>query len=123
MKFNGYYWTLLDIAVAIAILVFMVFISAKILINTGISLASIAGTIWGVGILSFMFLYQLPIFGSSFKAQELLDEKRKKYTSDEARIMLEDRRRIAIEPKTLKRFILFFFISGGLTLVGIFTNT
>ncbi len=113
----------MDIAIAIVILLFMVFICAKILINTGISLASIAGTIWGVGILGFMFLYQLPIFGSSFKAHELLDKKQNKYTSEEVRIMLEDRRRIAIEPKTLKRFILFFCISGGLALVGIFTST
>ncbi len=123
IKFNGYYWTFLDIASAIAIFVLMIFIGIKVLTAAGISLASIAGTICGLGALGFMFLYQLPILGNSFKAQELIDKNKEKYTREEARIILEDRRRKDIEPETLKRFVLFFCISGGLALVGVFTNT
>ena len=123
IKFNGYYWTILDIITALLVIVFLLYVFFTVLNDEGISVATVAGAIWGVGILGFMFLYQLPIFGNSIKAQELLDEGKEEYTPEEVKIIFEDRRHKKIEPKVLKRSILFFCISGGITLVGIFTNT
>lgn len=123
IKFNGYYWTIIDILMVLVVVIGLIVFGVKLLSNAGVSLASVAGTIWGMGVLGFLFLYQLPIFGDSFEAQDLMDQKKQIYTKEEIKIIMDDRRHKKIEPKTLKWFVIFFCVSGGLALVGIFTNT
>jgi len=122
-KLNGYYWTVIDILSAFAVLAFLISIAYEVFSDVGLSLTSIAGTIWGTGTLGFLMLYQLPIFGNSYQTQELLDKGKKHFTQEEVKIIMEDRRHTKIPKETLIKFIIFFITSGVITLAGIIANT
>ena len=123
LRIGKYYWTELDILSAVGIALFLVWTGYKILERSGITLASVSGSIWGLGTVGFFLLYQFPMFGRSIEAQGLIDQRKDNYTRKDAKIILEQRRHKALPKATLKLFFVFFFVSGGLALVGIFTNT
>ena len=123
LRVGKYTWTEFDILSAMAVALFLIWAGYRILESSGISLASVCGSIWGLGTIGFFLLYQFPLFGRSIKAQELISQRKDKYTRREAKIILEDRRHKPLPKQTLKIFIVFFFVSGGLALVGIFTST
>jgi len=88
----------------------------------GLSVSSVAGTIWVIGVYMFIFLYPLPKYGKFIKGQELLKE-RPARTRAEVELIKGRGTHSAIPRNTLKWFIAFFCISGGVTLVGIITST
>lgn len=77
--------------------------------SAGVSLASVAGAVWGFGTLLFIFLCPVPIFGGP--AEDRLGDERAMFP------------RNRISAKTLIYFFVFFFGSGLLALVGVLTNT
>ena len=94
------------------------------LFREGISLATVAGVVWGFGTLGFFMLHQFPIFGGSVEAENLMSQGKAYYTQADAKTILSQGGfRKPISRPTLIKFILFFILSGGLALVGIFTNT
>lgn len=123
IKFNNYYWTEYDFIVLIAIIAFLLWCAFTILTIHGVTFTHIAGVIWGMGTLGFFLLYQLPFFGNSLEAQKILDRGDKYISNEEAKVILEDRRHTKIPSHILKRFLIFFCISGGVTLYGSITNT
>ena len=119
---NGFRWTVPDILLAIGVVASLGYLAVNELMTLGMSLASVAGIVWGFGTLLFLFLYPLPIFGGSVEADTLMKAKRP-LTHDERRLVVGLRCSIKMNPRTVKRFVLFFAISGGLALLGIATNT
>jgi hypothetical protein len=120
--FNGYRWTVFDVLIAIGIVAMLGYFAVSELAKLGISLASAAGTIWGFGTLLFILLYPLPIVGGSIEGENLKKEGRP-LTPEEIRKVLESRHFAKMSPRTIKLFVSFFVTSGGLTLIGIVTNT
>jgi hypothetical protein len=119
---NGYRWTAFDILIAISVVAVLGYFAVSELAKLGISLASVAGVIWGFGTLLFICLYPLPIFGGSVEGENLKKENRP-LTQEELRKVTGLRHFTNISPRTVKLFVSFFMISGGLTLLGILTNT
>jgi len=122
LTFNGYRWTVLDVLVAIGIVALLGYFAVSELAELGISLASVAGIVWGFGTLLFILIYPLPIFGSSIEGENLRKESRP-LTQEEIRKVLGLRHFTKMSPRTIKLFVSFFVVSGGLTLIGIVTNT
>ena len=110
---KGYRWTFIDVLLVIIV----VYLFGDLGINTvkelGVSLASVAGAILGFGTLIFIFVYPFPLFGGSVKAEKLHQSMmpKKTITQDEVKIIFERRDRIPMDPKTIKAFFLFFFVS------------
>lgn len=98
-----------------------IYFAAQTILKEGVSLASVAGSVWGYGTLIFIFLYWLPIFGGSIAAERL--EGRKVLTGDEVTFLFQRRDNSPMDRKTIKYFFVFFFLSGGVALVGMVTNT
>jgi hypothetical protein len=119
--FNGYRWTTVDLLLALAIAFGDIYFAMQTITNAGVSLASIAGSVWGYGTLMFIVIYQFPILGQSVEAERL--KNKKELTRDEVRILFQRRDNSPMNENTIKYFFLFFFLSGGLALAGLFTNT
>ena len=122
LSFNGYRWTAFDILVAIGVAALLGYFAVNELIKLGISLASVAGAVWGFGTLLFILLYPFPIFGDSVEGEKL-KKSNKPLTHEELRVVSGLRHFTKMSPRTIKLFVVFFVISGGLTLLGIVTNT
>lgn len=122
LTFNGYRWTAFDVFIAIGVATVLGYFAVNELMKLGISLASVAGSIWGFGTLLFICLYPLPIFGGSIEGEELKKANRP-LTQEELRKVLGLRHFSKMGPRTIKLFVSFFVLSGGLTLIGIVTNT
>ena len=122
-RINGYYWTTYDFLLVIIITIFLSWAAYKIFTMHGVSFKTIAGTIWGIGTLSFFFLYQLPLFGNSIEAQKIIDNNNEPISQDEVKVIMAGKRHIKIPSHTLKAFLIFFFISGGITLYSALKNT
>jgi len=123
VEINNYYWTIYDFIIALAIVSFLFYGAYKILIIHGGEFTNIIGVMWGMGTLGFFFLYQLPIFGNSLEAQKILDRGNKYLTDEEAKIILKDKRHAKMPSHVLKKFIIFFCVTGGVTLYGVLTST
>jgi len=119
--FNGYRWTIVDLLLALVIAFGGIYFATQTIAKEGVSLTSIAGSVWGYGTLMFIFIYQLPIFGQSVEAERL--KNKKELTREEVRVLFQRRDNSPMNKNTIKYFFLFFFLSGGLALVGLFTNT
>lgn len=103
---KGYRWTFLDILLAaLAVCLWPYFVFTGIY-KAGISLGSLSGGVWVLGIALFFFLYQFPIFGGRVEGKKIISRGP----------------HIEIHPKILKNFFIFFIISGGLSLIGIFAG-
>lgn len=122
LSFNGYRWTAFDILVAIGVAALLGYFAVNELMKLGISLASVAGVVWGFGTLLFILLCPFPIFGGSVEGDKLKKANRP-LAHEELRVVLGLRHFTKISPRTTKLFVAFFVISGGLTLLGIVTNT
>lgn len=122
--FNGYRWTLFDIIAAIAVISISAYLGIKNILVNGLSLFIVAGSIWGFGTLAFILLYPLPISGGSIEGEKILEEK-EILTPEEAKIVWDSDNKFKspITPKTIKRFFLFFIISGGVALIGLLFQT
>ena len=120
--YKGYRWTVLDVLIAVGIVALFGYFAINELAKLGISLASIAGLIWGFGTLIFIILYPFPIFGGSVEGEKLMEENRR-LTKEEFKTVLGRGYHSKMSHKTIKLFAIFFVVSGGLTLLGIFTNT
>ncbi len=116
--YKGYRWTAWDVIIAVSTVALLGYAAAIEIAKHGISLASVVGSIWVIGSLAFVFLYQLPIFGGSVQGEKLLKEK-KVLTSEEAKIVVGRGFYKKMSPKTIKLFAIFFLVSGVLTVVGI----
>ncbi|HJX11412.1 MAG TPA: hypothetical protein VJ733_13075 [Candidatus Binatia bacterium] len=124
--YKGYRWTVLDVLSAVAVVAVLGYLAVSELVKLGISLASVAGIIWGFGTLLFMFLYPFPIYGRSVEGEKIMEEalkERRALTRLEFETIWGRGYRSKINPKTVKLFVVFFVLSGGLTLLGIVTNT
>jgi hypothetical protein len=119
--FNGYRWTIVDLLLALVIAFGNIYFAMQTITKAGVSLASIAGSVWGYGTLMFIFIYQLPVLGQSMEAERLANKK--ELTRDEVRILFQRRDNSPMNENTVKYFFVFFFLSGGLALAGLFTNT
>jgi hypothetical protein len=119
--FNGYRWTTVDLLLALVIAFGNIYFAMQTITKAGVSLASIAGSVWGYGTLMFIVIYQFPILGQSVEAERL--KNKKELTRDEVRILFQRRDNSPMNENTIKYFFLFFFLSGGLALAGLFTNT
>ena len=122
LSFKGYRWTALDILIAIGVAALLGALAVNELVKLGISLTSVAGVVWGFGTLLFILLYPFPIFGGSVEGEKLKKANRP-LTHEELRVVLGLRHFTKMSPRTTKLFVSFFVISGGLTLLGIVTNT
>ena len=124
--FKGYRWTFLDLVFFISVIIMCAYFAIDIIFKEGLSLNILAGVIWGFGTISFILLYQFPIFGDSIEGDKLLkrklNEDNAKLTSQEVKIVLGRTNHSDISPKTLKYFIIFFVFSGLLTLLGFFVG-
>jgi|GEM_PF-3861927 len=119
--YKGYRWTFIDLVLAASIASIFLYFAIDMVIKEGVSLASIAGVIWGFGTLIFFMLYPFPIFGGPVEGERLLKEK-EIITKEEFKKVLGRSNFSDMPNKTIKIFLLFFLISGGLTLVGLFAN-
>ena len=122
LTFNGYRWKAFDVLIAICVVAILSYFAVSELAKLGISLASVSGIIWGFGTLLFICLYPLPIFGGSVEGEKLKKES-KPLTQEEIKMVLGLRHFSKMSPRTIKLFVSFFVLSGGLTLFGIVTNT
>jgi len=120
--YKGYRWTAWDVIIAVSTVALLGYAAVIEITKHGISLASVAGSIWVISSLAFIFLCQLPIFGGSVQGEKLLKEK-KVLTSEEARIVVDRGFFKEISPKTIKLFAIFFLVSGVLTVVGVVADT
>ncbi|MEJ2040772.1 MAG: hypothetical protein P8X55_17855 [Desulfosarcinaceae bacterium] len=118
--YNGYHWTLFDLVALIAVVCLSAGLGITNIMVNGLSLSNVAGSIWGSGTLAFILIYPLPISGRSIEGEKLLKEK-EVLTPQEAKMIWDSGNRFKskIAPKTIKRFFLFFIISGGFTLIGL----
>lgn len=121
-NFNGYRWTALDILLAIGVVVFLGSLALRELLTLGFSLTSVAGVVWGFGTLMFFALYPFPLLGGSIEGDKLRNANRP-LTHDELRVVLGLRYFTKMSPTSIRLFLVFFFVSGGLTLLGVVTNT
>lgn len=122
LTLNGYRWTVFDVLLAIGVVTSLGYLAVNELMQHGISLASVSGVVWGFGTILFILLYPFPIFGSSIETEKL-KAANGPLTREEVRTVLGLRHFSKMSPKTIKVFVLFFVLSGGLALVGIATNT
>lgn len=119
--FNGYRWTIADLVLALVIAFGGIYLAAQTIIKEGVSLASVAGSMWGFGTLMFIFLYRLPILGQSVEAEWL--EAKKVLTVHEVSVLFRTRDHSPMHRKTIKYFFVYFFLSGSVALIGMVTNT
>lgn len=121
-NFNGYRWTALDILLAIGVVALLGSLALRELLKLGFSLTSVAGAVWGFGTLMFFALYPFPLLGGSIEGDKLRSANRP-LTHDELRAALGLRHFTQMHSRTVRLFLVFFFVSGALTLLGVLTNT